>query len=228
VTAAGASLKTIAVLLIGGGLVTAGGLTHFWPSSHRAPSASFAVAAPPPARGPEDVAPVVGRVGRVPQVVDVSDLPIVADLPRAGSGPGRSPQAQRLAEPSETRAPSLERATAQSAPVGAAPSQGPLPEPDDKPGGPPAFDPAPSEGALLLQARRELTSDPAGALALAREHARRFPAGALVPEREVLAIEALARLGRTSDARRRLELFRARFPQSPHISRLDALIAAHE
>jgi outer membrane protein assembly factor BamD (BamD/ComL family) len=84
--------------------------------------------------------------------------------------------------------------------------------------------PPPNEGSLLLRARQALDGDPASALALTQEHARRFPNGTLAPEREVLAIEALARLGRTSDARARLDSFRARYPQSPHISRLEALV----
>ncbi len=228
--AAGVGVKTIAVLLIGGGLVASGGIAQFWPSSHRTESASFAVVAPAPVRAPEDLAHVVGSVAPPPRAVDVRDLPVVPEPSRPGpSGQGRVAQAQRLAEPGELRAPALERATPQSvqgAPIGAPPSQGPSPAADDRPGPSPQLDPPPNEGALLLQARRELTADPAAALALAQEHAHRFPAGALVPEREVLAIEALARLGRGSDARRRLDLFRARFPQSPHISRLDALVAA--
>jgi outer membrane protein assembly factor BamD (BamD/ComL family) len=76
----------------------------------------------------------------------------------------------------------------------------------------------------LLRARQELSSDPSGALALTQEHARRFPSGTLSQEREVLAIEALARLGRTSEARRRLDAFRSRFPQSPHVARLATLV----
>ncbi len=85
-------------------------------------------------------------------------------------------------------------------------------------------DPGPTEGALLLRARQELSSDPSDALVLTQEHARRFPAGTLVQEREVLAIEALARLGRSSEARRRLQAFRASFPQSPHVARLTGLV----
>ena len=55
--------------------------------------------------------------------------------------------------------------------------------------------PGPSEGALLLRARQQLASDPSSALALTDEAGRRFADGALAPEREVLAIEALARTG---------------------------------
>jgi hypothetical protein len=39
-----------------------------------------------------------------------------------------------------------------------------------------------------------------------------------------LAIEALAQLGRQSEARARLADFRAHFPQSPHLARLEATL----
>jgi hypothetical protein len=83
---------------------------------------------------------------------------------------------------------------------------------------------SPTEGALLLRARQELASDPASALELTDEAARRFPEGTLSPEREVLAIEALARLGRFPSARARFAAFRARYPQSPHLARLESLL----
>jgi hypothetical protein len=82
----------------------------------------------------------------------------------------------------------------------------------------------PSEAALLLRARRALASDPAGALRLTDEHARRFPTGTLVPEREVLAIEALARLGRSDEARQRLDALRANFPNAANVAHLEGLI----
>jgi hypothetical protein len=69
-----------------------------------------------------------------------------------------------------------------------------------------------------------LDSDPAGALKLTEEHARRFPSGTLAPEREVLAIEALARLGRSPEARQRLDALRARFPNATNTARLETLI----
>ena len=90
---------------------------------------------------------------------------------------------------------------------------------------PAPVDQAPSEGALLLQARRAMASDPAKALALTDEHARRFPSGDLGPEREVLAIEALCALKRRSEAHARLDAFRRQFPQSLHVARLERLLA---
>jgi hypothetical protein len=74
----------------------------------------------------------------------------------------------------------------------------------------------PSEAQLLESARAALSKDPARALALAREHERRFPRGALTQEREVIAIQALARLERDAEARRRAQGFEQRFPASPH------------
>jgi len=62
--------------------------------------------------------------------------------------------------------------------------------------------------------------NPDAALALAREHERRCPAGALVQERERIAIEALLRLGRVDQARARARAFEARFPSSPHVGRI--------
>ena len=71
-----------------------------------------------------------------------------------------------------------------------------------------------SEAELLEQARAALKSDPSRALQRANEHARRFPRGALVQEREVLAIQALRRLGRDAEAERRAEAFAKAFPGS--------------
>jgi len=77
-----------------------------------------------------------------------------------------------------------------------------------------------SESALLFEARKALGSDAEIALRLLDEHAQRFPKGALVPEREVLAIEALRALGRTAEADARLARFEAHYPHSLHLDRL--------
>ncbi|HEY3498803.1 MAG TPA: hypothetical protein VGK73_29130 [Polyangiaceae bacterium] len=78
------------------------------------------------------------------------------------------------------------------------------------------------EDQLLEQARSALRSNPAQALSLARQHQLDFPHGALAQEREVIAIEALRRLGRTEEAARRTERFERLYPQSPHQRKLDA------
>lgn len=57
------------------------------------------------------------------------------------------------------------------------------------------------EAALLERARRELRAAPAAALAVASEHAQRFPRGQLSAERTLIQIDALHRLGRDGEAR---------------------------
>ncbi len=89
-------------------------------------------------------------------------------------------------------------------------------------------DPAESEQAevaLLDRAQSALSTRPADTLASCDEHARRFAAGTLVQEREVLAIDALVRLGRLADAESRAARFRETFPRSGHLRRVDALLA---
>jgi hypothetical protein len=79
---------------------------------------------------------------------------------------------------------------------------------------------APSEAELLEQARSALKSDPARALSRANTHAARFPGGALVQEREVIAIKALRQLGQTAEAERRAEAFAKAFPGSAFARKL--------
>jgi hypothetical protein len=108
-----------------------------------------------------------------------------------------------------------EPATSSVAPSPAAPSAGTLP--DDNGSG---------EIALLERAYRALAQNPSEALALTEEDAKRYPSGALVQEREFVAIEALVALGRTSEADARIDQFRGRFPGSAHLRRLERLRAS--
>ncbi len=81
---------------------------------------------------------------------------------------------------------------------------------------------------LLDRADAALRSgDVNGALSLAREHSERCPAGAFVQERERIAIDALARLGRDDEMRARARAFEARFPTSPHVHRIRRLVDQH-
>lgn len=74
---------------------------------------------------------------------------------------------------------------------------------------------APSEAELLEQARAALKSgDSARAFQRVSEHAQRYPRGVLVQEREVLAIQALRRLGRDAEAERRAAAFAKAYPGS--------------
>lgn len=113
------------------------------------------------------------------------------------------------APPPETPAPVVPSASAEvTAPL--VPSVGKPPVSST----PPAAA-APSEAELLEQARAALKAgDSARALQRASEHAQRFPRGVLVQEREVLAIQALRRLGRDAEADRRAGAFAKAYPGS--------------
>lgn len=82
-------------------------------------------------------------------------------------------------------------------------------------------EPQRTEVQLLYEARKSMSGQPLAALKLLNEHAARFPRGMLAPEREVLVIEALRSVGRTSEATERLQQFRARYPKSLHLRRLE-------
>jgi hypothetical protein len=83
-----------------------------------------------------------------------------------------------------------------------------------------------TESELLGRARALAVTDPRAAVALANEHARRFPSGLLGQEAEVIAIEALERAGYNSTARERLARFRKRFPSSVHLPHLENVVNA--
>jgi hypothetical protein len=74
----------------------------------------------------------------------------------------------------------------------------------------------PSEATLLEQARRALANNPAQALALTHRHQALYPQGLLAQEREVIAIEALRRLGQGSKASERATGFERKYPDSAH------------
>jgi outer membrane protein assembly factor BamD (BamD/ComL family) len=92
--------------------------------------------------------------------------------------------------------------------------------------------PAPSEDPLALEvrwldrARALLASDPTAALAHAEAYAQRFPGGALGAERELIAIDALQRMGRASEARARADAFAQHHPGSLYRERLQHLLRA--
>ncbi|AKV00457.1 hypothetical protein AKJ09_07120 [Labilithrix luteola] len=66
-------------------------------------------------------------------------------------------------------------------------------------------------------------TDPRAALELAAEGDRRFPRGMLHAEREAIAIEALARLERWSEAKTRADAFAAAYPTHPRTARIRAI-----
>ena len=66
-----------------------------------------------------------------------------------------------------------------------------------------------AELALVVAARAE--PSPARSLALLERHAREFPDGTLVREREVMRVERLCAMDRTTEARALAERFIARY-----------------
>jgi hypothetical protein len=110
----------------------------------------------------------------------------------------------------------------------AAPATVSAKRPEPTPSASAAPDPALNERAevaLLDRAQASLPARPADTLATCDEHARRFPSGTLVQEREVLAIDALLRLGRRDEAEARAARFRQAFPRSGHLRRVEALLS---
>lgn len=116
---------------------------------------------------------------------------------------------------------------AHSAPIPA------LPSPPEEPPTPPRTDRPKQrdtvatwdEPQLIERARKALAGEPRRALSLTQEHQRRFPSGALSVEREVIALEALSRLGQSAEARRRALAFEAAHPTSIHLPRVRAVLS---
>ena len=80
------------------------------------------------------------------------------------------------------------------------------------------------EQGLLDRARDALRAGtPADAYAIAEEHARRFPNGALAEERELIAIRALKTLQQKRAMVERILEFHRRHPNSLLIPAVDAL-----
>ncbi len=139
-----------------------------------------------------------------------------------------APSAEQTIDPPERAAPpapkpSPEPAPAQSEPAVPAdegPSSVNTPPPAPHRTAAPRPEPRP-EDALLEDARKALSSNPQRALLLTREHEVTYPGGVLTQEREVIAIEALRRLGRSEEAAKRLERFEQRYPQSAHRRKLE-------
>jgi hypothetical protein len=77
---------------------------------------------------------------------------------------------------------------------------------------------------LLMQAQDALAAEPAKTLELCNEHSKRFAASKFAQDREVLAITALVALDRTDEARKRSDAFRATYPGSPLVRRIDQIL----
>ncbi len=83
-------------------------------------------------------------------------------------------------------------------------------------------DPLADEIVHLGQLRNLQKTDPTAAITAARAGHEKFPSGVLYEEREALLILSLQKVGSGSEAARRLEVFRARFPKSAFLSKMGA------
>ena len=82
---------------------------------------------------------------------------------------------------------------------------------------------------VLQPARQAVTrGDFTKALSAIGEHQRLFPSGKLAEEREALRIKALLGLGRTGEAQRAGTTFRARFPHSALLKRIDEMLGTQK
>jgi hypothetical protein len=90
-----------------------------------------------------------------------------------------------------------------------------------------ALDPLADERKLLDEARVAVErEDGDAALAATEAHTRKYPRGVLVQEREAIAVRALILLGRTDEARARVERFREHFPDSLLLPALESTAGA--
>ncbi|MDF2694800.1 MAG: hypothetical protein K0S65_3183 [Labilithrix sp.] len=158
------------------------------------------------------------------QLVDKGPPPVAATREiRPPSQPMPTATESRASRPTEKQAPETPTIDVHSLP-------GPKTLPGIRQANPDiakSVTPEDSEGALLHRAHAAMIAiEPAQALQLTAEHLRRFPNGVLAQEREVIAIEALARLGRADEAQSHATTFFLTYPRSPYRSRVDDALAS--
>lgn len=129
-----------------------------------------------------------------------------------------------LAPPAKARPAPAPAPAASPVPAKASPAPKVSPNPKKAEPATPTHKAAPSEASLLQAAQSALKTDPHRALALAEEHRRLYPHGALSQEREVITIEALTRLGRTGEAHAKAKDFEKRYPDSAQKSKVGATV----
>lgn len=194
--------------------------------------------APPAVEPPPEAAPGPETVAgsRVPGLAKLAALVALGGL--IGGGVYLGTRGASAPEPSPVSVPAPPARDVAPAPKAAAPrAEPPSPaamppasvdaEPDVAETAPKPRAPAaakPSEAALLNQAQQALKSDPRRALELTRRHKQLYPQGSLAQEREVIAIEALSRLDKTSSAQERAEAFSEKYPESAHQKKVDTTL----
>lgn len=144
----------------------------------------------------------------VPSGTNVRDVPatLAVNLPEPQDPPGATVESPA--------APSVDVAQLPSAPVQAAPSTNTMT----------AEDRLARELGLVDGARAKLASNPAAALRELERHVAEFPNGQLSAEREILAVDALLRLGQVERARARGKSLSERAPHSSAARRIESLL----
>jgi hypothetical protein len=162
------------------------------------------------------------------------EIPARTEAPSSDGRPGPDvvPLAPApLARPTSER-PSIhvERRRAPASPIVSRPQPGPSATETPSPAvvTPPIPTDADEELRLVGAAQRALPHDPALALALAREHARRFPDGVLAQEREAVTISALWETGHHDDAQERARQFLDEHPRSTYVGRMREILRQSE
>ena len=189
-------------------------------SSQSAPQLQQANGAPP------TVASAVGTQRRAPEPGDApAAAPSVTTLP----GPAAlnaAPHTAALVQPQTNLVQpqtNAELAAHETAPAKRSPSAEPGPGSLATATSTSTAD-TPSELELLRGARLALKSSPAEALRLAEQHRSSYPTGKLSQERELIAISALAALGRRTAALVRAASFERAFPTSPYRKQIGELL----
>jgi hypothetical protein len=192
--------------LIGAALgVLVAGAGLFWDARREPPPRPAPAAVAPPPASPPRAAPAARDPVDAPRPAHHA----VTAPPSGAAVPAPASASTAVVDPLA--------AAPGDAPPAAAPGAGPIGA------GPVARESLRDEVELISRARDRIGASPAEALAITQEHARQFPGGTLAQEREVLAIEALHRLGRTGEARARRDRFLSAYPGSAYKKRFEAL-----
>jgi hypothetical protein len=138
-------------------------------------------------------------------------------VPSASSPSARATPVVAVSAPVESVDPAAPAATVAQRPEPSAASTAKAPRVAETPS---TLD----EVTLLERAEDALATSPAHALALCDQDASLFPRGLLRQEAEVIAIDALVRLGRHAEADARAASFRKAYPTSTHQRRIDMLL----
>jgi hypothetical protein len=168
-----------------------------------------------------------GSAGSTPGVAISTPPPVATPSAEASASPTRiSSQASESPTPSsESASANSSRPSASPSPPSASVSAGPMAPSHTRA---PATD-VEAEVLLIAGVHSALQADdPARALILLDEHARRFPAGALGEERDASRVASLCALGRNAEARAAAARFLGAFPNSPHAARVRASCGAAE